>query len=232
MGFFMSERTRNYTMQRNYDFDSHDENGNFNGLTEDEWKQQISDDWTCDKLNAKHITFVFHDKDLDDNGLPKSLHAHGCTNFVDAITQSEAIKRTGCSSDLNCTPIRNKANAYRYLLHITEKAIKADKHIYSEDELIIRVKDGVKFNYHKMIHASDEEEKEKDYNKLLNAVVQNIKNGCYDEVGKSVPSRQNIFNKLLLNDDINNLVSINPKYRRYIENAIDIRCITIYLQRN
>ena len=69
----MVERTRNYTAQRNYKYDSHDKDNNFNGLTEEAWKKQILAEWSCDKLKANHVTIIFHDKDKDENGIQKEL---------------------------------------------------------------------------------------------------------------------------------------------------------------
>lgn len=209
----MADRTRNYTMQRNYEYDTQNANSKYKGLTEDEWKELILDEWSCDKLNADSVTIIFHDKCNDDNGLPKPLHAHNCTHFKDAITHTEAIKRGGCSSDKNCKAIGKKAQAYKYLLHITEQAIKDKKHIYGEDELIIFVADGKSFDYHKIIQASEEEEDDKDAKKLLKNTINLILQGFYGE--------ERIMSKLLLEDEIVQLMAMKPTNKRTIENAIE-----------
>lgn len=217
-----TKTTHNYSLQRNYDYESHDKDGNFNGLTEDEWRQRIREDWTCDKLNANHVTYIFHDKDTDDNGLLKKLHVHGCANFVSSLTQSEAIKRTGCSSDKNCKPINKKSQAYRYLLHITEQAISDGKHFYSEDELIILVADGKKFDYHKAVKANTDDEEEKEDAKRLKRIISAIQKGVYGDGGFRV-NELSIYDKLLLDNDINELMSKKLTNKRAIENAIAIK---------
>lgn len=215
-------RKRNYTFQRNYKFESHDKDGNFNGLTEDAWRQKILQEWTCDNLKANHITLIFHDKCVEENGMKKDLHVHACAHFKDAITQTEAIKRSGCSSEKNCKAINNKSQAYRYLLHITEKAIAAGKHIYGEDELIIDVAKNKKFDFHKAIQASEDEEDEKEQAKKLKQVIADIQQGAYGD-GSFILGQQSIFDKLLLDDDINKLISAKPTNRRLIENAIETK---------
>ena len=37
----MAKESHNYSVQRNYKFESHDADGNFLGITEDEWKEKI-----------------------------------------------------------------------------------------------------------------------------------------------------------------------------------------------
>lgn len=222
--------THNYTIQRNYKYESHDKDGNFNGLTEDEWKNRIREEWTCDRLKANYVVFIFHDKDVDENGIPKELHVHGCVNFENSIPQSNARKLAGCSSDKNCAPIgRKKSQAYRYLLHITEKAIKDKKYIYGEECLECSVAKGKTFDYKKNIQASETEENEKDDRKLLQRIIENIRQGAYGDGSSSQANIQVIYENLLLDDDANRLMSIKPSNKRAIENAIEIKTETYTL---
>ena len=194
-------RERLYFAQRNYDYDTHDANGNFNGMTEDEWKGLIREQWSVKNLNARHVVLIFHDKDKDENGILKSLHVHAVIYFKDAIPQSDAIKRTGCSCDKNCEEPKEPAKAYGYLLHITEKAIQDGKFIYSEAELEIST-DGSKFNYHKAISKADEEKRaKKSERELKKEVLDNILNGVY-------PSKQDFLERVYQEP------SISPTYKR------------------
>lgn len=216
--------THNYTIQRNYKYESHDEDGNFNGLTKDEWKERIREEWTCDKLKANYVVFIFHDKDVDENGIPKELHVHGCVNFKDSIPLSNAILLTKCSSEKNCEPIgRKKSQAYRYLLHITEKAIKDKKHIYGEDCLEYSVAKNVDFDYKKIIRSSETEETEKEDKTVLQRIIEAIRQGGYGDGSPASELKSEIYNNLLLDDTANRLMSAKPSNRRAIENAIELK---------
>lgn len=177
-------RTHNYVMQRNYAYETQHEDSKYKGLTKDEWRKIILEEWSCETLKANHVTIIFHNQDEDkDTGEIKELHAHNITNFVDSLTQSEALGRSGCSSEDNCTSMTNKANAYRYLLHITEKAIEEHKHIYSENELIFSVADGKTFglkDYHKAISKKNQKSEEsKEDKKLIDETIKKILDGYY-----------------------------------------------------
>lgn len=205
------ERVRDYAIQRNYEYDSHDEAGNYTGLTEDQWKDQIREEWSWKKLKAHHVVLNFHDKDVDKDGLPKPLHVHGCVYFKDNITQSEAIKRTGCSSDLNCKAINNKSQAYRYLLHITERAIEDGKHVYDEDCLEYSIADGRKFDYHKVIKPSVKDEDALKGEALIKQTIKLILQGEYGE-GEAVYMR--------LPREVLIMMGEKSTYERKIHNAI------------
>lgn len=181
----MAQGSRNYALQRNYEFDSHDENQQFNGLTIEDWKKQILNDWSPTNLKAKHVTIIFHNKCKDENGILKSIHAHGVANEKETMSQSNMMKRSKCSCKDNCTPIKeeNLPKAYRYELHITEKAIQDKKHVYSEDELIFLVADGETFGlkeYHDVIARKvTQTEDEKKDKKLIDETIKKILDGHY-----------------------------------------------------
>lgn len=132
------KRFRKYAIQRNYQFETHDENGNLvSDETESEWKSRVIREWTdLETLKALDIAYIFHDKDINDDGTSKGLHVHAVVTFKDSIPQSNAMKLSGCSSKQNCQGVKNKVGAYRYLIHITEKAINEGKHIYPVEEVV------------------------------------------------------------------------------------------------
>lgn len=212
--------SHNYAIQRNYKFESHDKDGNFLGITEDEWKEKIRDEWTCDKLKANYVVFIFHDKDIDEHGNIKELHVHGCVNFANSIPESNARKLTGCSSDKNCKIIKKKASAYRYLLHITEKAIKEHKHIYGEECLEYSIANGKKCEYKRLIQISEKEEDEKNGEKLIKRTIQNIMNGMY---GDGNPWNFNPLLQICANQQLAMLIAQKATYRRAIQNAIEVK---------
>lgn len=207
---------RNYAFQRSYYFDSHDAQGNFNGLTEDAWKQMILQQWTCANLKANHVTVIFHSKDTDDHGNIKPLHAHACSNQQTSIPQTNMMKLTGCSCEENCEEINDKAQSYKYLLHITEQAIKERKHIYSEDELIIDVLPGQKYDFHAII-AGGKDKEEKD---ALKKIISDIEN---DEYGTGDPNdKVGIMTRLLIDNKVSHIMSTRPTNRRAIESAVEV----------
>lgn len=213
--------SHNYTVQRNFKYETA-QNGKYPNLTEDEWKKRIMEEWTYDKLKANYIVYIFHDRDVDDNGLLKELHVHGCINFVDSIALSNASKLAGCSSEKNCKAISKKSNAYRYLLHITEQAIKQRKHLYDEDYLIYSIAPTKKCEYKKLIQMSEKDEDEKDKEKLIKKVIADIMNGMY---GDGNPFNFNPMLQICANRQVAMIIAEKASYRRAIENAIEIKSI-------
>ena len=170
-------KIRNYELQRNYYYDSHDKDGNYNGLTEAEWKEKIRKEWSCEKLKAKLVVLIFH--------YANNLHVHAIVNFETSISRSNALYLSKCSKIEDCIPIDKKhlSNRYKYLLHIDEKSLKLKKHIYGQNDLEIFAKDNKKFDYHKMIACTDEaEQTEQDEKKLLKKVINDILNGSYGDI--------------------------------------------------
>lgn len=137
-----NKKTRWYTVQRNYDFETHDAEKNVTrDITEDEWREEIKafmhDLYESDKI--KQYAMIFHDKDKVETGF-KPIHVHMIVETSAVLRKSAAMALLGGSSDKNVDYADEKgarAGAARYLLHITEKAIQASKHIYGEEELII-----------------------------------------------------------------------------------------------
>lgn len=204
----MAQGSRNYALQRNYEYDSHDENQQFNGLTIEDWKKQILADWSPANLKANHVTIIFHNKDKDGNGIVKSIHAHAIANEEETMTQSNMMTHSKCSCEENCTPIKeeNLPKAYRYELHITEQAIKDKKHIYSEDELIFLVADGKTFGikeYHNMIarKVTQTEDQKKD-KELINETIKKILDAYYGDGYKGFIMKVDSFDKQLIYDEL------------------------------
>lgn len=221
----MAKGSRNYALQRNYEYDSHDANHVFNGLTEEDWKKQILAEWSASALKANHVTIIFHDEDKDDNGIKKQLHAHGIANEAETMSQSNMMKYSRCSCEENCSPIRqeNLANAYRYLLHITEKAIKDKKYIYGENMLHFSASVGYEFGskqYHDIIVRKKENEDLKNAKELISKVVKDIQKGVYNP---SVEDNSTIFDRLVMNDEIEAAMMESPSLTKKVTNAISIQ---------
>lgn len=172
----MPDKYTNYAIQRNYQFETHDKNGNLtSNETEVEWRQRVSSEWTCSNLKAKSIAYIFHDKDINDDGTSKGLHVHGVISFTTGIPQSNAMMLSKCSSPQNCAGVKNKVSAYRYLIHVTNNAINECKHIYSPSDVVCLSADPNKpFNYAKAMSQSKSREDEKESLKMLDKCLEDV----------------------------------------------------------
>ena len=90
--------------QRSYVYES-----NQTGESKEDWKRRVSAEWSLSELrkksvNIKSCLYIFHERDKDEDGLDKPLHAHGVIemNANCGITQEDAKRFFGCSSDDNC----------------------------------------------------------------------------------------------------------------------------------
>ena len=174
-----------YAIQRSYYYETHDKDGNLTSAeTEQEWRCRVRKEWSdLHFLQACDIAFIFHDKDIDDKtGLPKGLHVHGVITFAKGKPQSQAQILCKCSSEKNCDYARNKVQAYRYLIHVTDAALNAKKHVYSADEVTIIVVDVNKMFTLADVMSGKESKKEqaqalKKSEQALTALLTNVSTG-------------------------------------------------------
>lgn len=225
-----NERMRWWSATRSYYFDSHDADGNEIGLTKEEWKENIRKEYDAKRLNAHHVTFIFHDKDYDvdehGNVIEKGLHVHVCVYFVHAHTDTAVMQLLGCSRIENVQVIEKnrRSRAYRYLLHVSEGALNEGKHIYSEDELIIsKLSDAEKYDYHRYTKVSEEEEAEKEEKDIIKNAVKDIMDGCYDGREQYGAEFYGPLEKILCDEKISRLMGVSPTNDRIIKNAIKTR---------
>lgn len=221
-----TSKTHNYVMQRNYAYETQHEDSKYKGLTEEEWRDKILEEWSWRNLKANYVVIIFHYKDKDkDTGQDKGLHVHGVGNFEQSLTQSEALKHSGCSSEIHCQPMKDKMKAYRYLLHISEKAIEDAKHIYGEDELIFSVADGRTYgleDYHKAISKKAPQSAEtKEARKLITKTIDDILAGKYGT--KNEDDNTSIFDKIVVDDSIAKAMAQEPSLYRKVMNAITLQ---------
>lgn len=148
---------------RNFFFETHDATGAPlpNAPTEEEWKKKTLDELVkvCDAI-GESIAIIYHDKDKDKKRKPKGLHLHFVMRFkarkAKTLDYFIAEFKKACGFDLtsygpqtkkNFQLVNNVRQAYKYLIHISEKALKDKKHIYDVSEVIVysRVKEGDKY---------------------------------------------------------------------------------------
>lgn len=79
---------------------------------------------------------IFHDKDIDENGEPKSLHAHIYFEFKNSRFYSSLYKTLEISREKNLQVVKDKAKVCRYLTHRNEKDINEGKYQYEISEII------------------------------------------------------------------------------------------------
>lgn len=79
---------------------------------------------------------IFHDKDIDENGEPKSLHAHIYFEFKNSRFYSSLLKTLEISRNKNLQVVKDKAKVCRYLTHRNEKDINEGKYQYEISEII------------------------------------------------------------------------------------------------
>lgn len=162
------KRARCYFPQRSYYYETHDKDGNvINMETEQEWKERVTEEWSdLTKLIAKSIAFIFHDNDIDENGVPKGLHVHAVVEFDESIEQSKAVNRLGCSSEQNCQSVSDKVDSYRYLIHVSESALNKCKFIYPVSAVTCLTTEDKPFELEKLMSRSKDKgskvEKESD----------------------------------------------------------------------
>lgn len=160
------KRQRWFSIQRNYDFETHDKDNNRTwDITPQQWKDEIIayfKEQTSSGAFLK-VAMVFHDKDVVDTGF-KPLHVHAIVYMKNPIAIGKVemqadgtLKRTGASKALGASSSKNISALQddgqvgamaKYNLHITEKAIRAGKHIYDEDNVVLM---GDIHDYHELL---------------------------------------------------------------------------------
>lgn len=152
--FTVKGKHEKYFCQRNYAYESAN-----TGESEAQWKVRVAEEWSLsyqrnnNSQNVKSITWIFHDRDIDiDTGNPKGLHAHAVIEMEShcGIDQNLAKKYFNCSSDANCEVVLSRkglVESYRYLTHISQKAINERKTRYDATEVHIEVDDTVEQEY-------------------------------------------------------------------------------------
>lgn len=164
------KKVRWYSVQRNYDFETHDKDKNVvDPISEDDWVQRVKNEMHELYENGvlKSYAMIFHDKDMLETGF-KPIHMHAVVEFKTTRRKANAINILKASSEQNVDYIEtkgSKAAASRYLLHITEKSIRDGKNIYGEHELI--TEGG--FDYHKMVASVDKTKTFLTFNDVKNA---------------------------------------------------------------
>lgn len=137
-------RYRSFDLQRNYQYETHDENGNkVSDISESDWIEKVKDEWfSTVGLYCDEFLMIIHDKDVNEDGTDKGLHAHGIAHMSsgNAKTLSAASKFFHCTLR-NTLHTESYVDSVRYLIHVSESALNAMKTIYPVSDVIGRALD-------------------------------------------------------------------------------------------
>lgn len=107
------------------------------GISKEEWKSKILQEYKDFKTDYSAV--IFHDKDKLEDGTDKSLHCHivfRAKNLLSFKSAKEKIMPHNDRKD-NFNFVHSEGGSLRYLLHLSEEAIKDKKHRYDIDELYL-----------------------------------------------------------------------------------------------
>lgn len=146
-------RKRVWFGQRSSFYETHDENNELraDALSDSEWRELVSKQMQeiVDSGFAVGIRYIFHDRD-EAQGVHKATHVHFYAVMKNKVSD-DSVRRTFHVSDYgpNLKPVNDKRATNEYLLHISPRARKDRKFIYSESDL--HEVGEFKVDYHSMI---------------------------------------------------------------------------------
>lgn len=172
------KRYRSWNVQVSYYYETHDSEGKkVSNLTEEEWKNTLSQR-IKDLISEKDcVAYCFHDKDLLPDGMPKALHCHVLLMFANARYQRPVMKALNITREENCQPVRAKSSVARYLTHRTSQAMDDGKYPYNANEVIC-----INCDYRELIKQTSEKKQEiKNIDEFIGECSQDIRAGKYWE---------------------------------------------------
>lgn len=173
-------RSRKWTVQMSYYYATHDANGNVkSNMTVDDWKAQKKEEFKnmVQSGKCKTIVWIFHENDIDKDGQPKGIHVHVIVFLVNPATQSAMMSLFGVTREQDCEYVKKNAGAFRYLLHITDKAINDGKYIYAYENIEVATTDK-KFELRKEF-IEHKKDKDDDVDKIIETLHKNVMTGKY-----------------------------------------------------
>lgn len=134
-------RKRNFSLQRNYFFETHDKDKNLTSkMTEEEWKKKVIDEvfFNPGIEQVKRISGIFHDRDIAvvETGELKTLHFHGILEFEHPQRLKNVKEIVNAHSYFK--PTKSIPGSMLYLTHTTPTAILEQKVRYEVKEVLIK----------------------------------------------------------------------------------------------
>ena len=128
-----NDRKRKFFGQISYEYEK---NADPN-LTEEDFKKSVEKRIKEYCQHDEDIYYIiFHDKDINNDGTLKPLHAHFYIDFKNARPFSTVYKALGISRKENLEFVRSSIKACRYLTHRNERNMAQGKFPYNVDEVI------------------------------------------------------------------------------------------------
>ena len=136
-------RKRNFSLQRNYFFETHDINKEkVSELSEEDWKKKVINEvfFNPNIQHAERITGIFHDRDIavEETGELKTLHFHGIIEFKNPHSLNNVKKEVNAYSYFK--PTNSVPGSMLYLTHTTPTAISQKKIRYEVKEILMKEK--------------------------------------------------------------------------------------------
>lgn len=126
-------RKRKYFGQISYEYEK---NADPN-LTEDDFKQSVEKRIKELCQNDDDVFYyIYHDKDINEDGTPKYLHVHFVIIFKNAHSYQSVYNALKISRQENLEVVRSSIKACRYLTHRNERNMAEGKYPYSVEEVI------------------------------------------------------------------------------------------------
>ena len=126
-------RKRKFFGQISYEYEK---NGN-SKLTQKAFRKSVKEriKKLCSSKDDKYY-IIFHDKDKNEDGTLKPLHAHFYIDFINARKYGAVYKKLNISRQENLEVVRSSIKACRYLTHRNERNMAEGKFPYNVDEVI------------------------------------------------------------------------------------------------
>lgn len=141
---------RFFHVTRHYKFDSAPQNAQA-GISEADWKKGIVAliQKEQSRQSVEFCVYIFHDKDVDDDGNAVQVHVHILIRYKDTVPVSDVRKAFQTTADRNGRAVSNNLGASQYLIHISPSALEAEKTMYNISDVVCH-----NIDYRQMLKAS------------------------------------------------------------------------------
>lgn len=188
-----NKRVREFFLQRNYEFETHNENKErISDLTEEQWKEKVLNETFNGSMTTSKIkscALIFHDKDYDYKADKlKGLHCHIILELSNPskLSTIRNIKLPGSEEktmfqEHNSEILKNVARGYQYLTHRTQQAIIDRKYPYEISEIyakanweddFLKGKNLIDFYIYKISHNLPSEDRQAKVKKIVEDFVE------------------------------------------------------------
>lgn len=176
------KKYRYFNVQRSYKYDTNtSQGGTFR--TEKVWRDEMHEmvKNIYDSELVDYIAYIFHDRDVDEQGLATALHCHFFVKFKESQEQPLVRSLFGATSDKNCQNSKNNLGSVEYLTHISTSAREKEKTVYSFDEVHC-----INCRYKDLVKPSFWGKQENKDNDLMVVTTRKTAEAIADKLGKDI----------------------------------------------